>query len=532
VLNLYSIYALQGGGRLSMFVKLPLAVGLAKRPILVGGLGLSASLWLTHLVQVNVFDASTLVSAIALGSGIWWWRHHAPAAAPLAPAKPSDRAAVEQAIAALDSLAATLAAEIQTAATPQPALDTLAVLQQQIEELRSGLDRQSLRVGLMGEPGSGKSTLLLQLSAIAAAGSTGMQFQELPLPYGSPAGRAAAAALDSSDLSSSASAGALPAGTDLDDTDALLFLIAGDLSDSAYQLLRQRLEHGQPSLLVFNKQDQYLPADREQIAQRLSQRLATLPLAPELAAIAAQPRPLKVRRHHEDGRVEEWLEPMLPDLSALTSALERLSAAPEALVLATSLRQSERLRRELQQSLNQVRRQRALPLVEQLQWVAAATAFASPVPSLDLLAAVAVNGQLVMDLGQVYGVKISLEEAKAAAGTLAGLTVKLGLVELSSQALTAVLKSHAATYVAGGLVQGLSAAYLTRLAGLSLIETFEAAALAGQPEATLPLAAIAQRLQSLFQQGSQNTLLRLVQQGLERLRPAPASITAGSASPV
>lgn len=516
-----------------MFAKLPLAVGLAKRPILVGGLGLSTSLWLTHLVHVNVFDAPTLLSAIALGSGIWWWRHQGtPATATLAPAKPVSRESVEQAIAALDRLAITLATEIQTteAAAWQ---DTLSALQLQIEALRCGLDRQTLRIGLTGEPGSGKSTLLPQLQAVEG---THLQLQELPLPVGSLASPAKPAgadklALDNPMLDNLGLGNPGPENTDLDNADALLFLTAGDLSDSAYQLLRQRLEQGQPGVLVFNKQDQYLPADREQIEQRLTQRLATLPLTPELAAIAAQPRPLKVRRHHEDGQIEEWLEPVPPDLSALTAALERLSAAPEALVLATSLRQSERLRRELQHSLNQVRRQRALPLVEQLQWVAAATAFASPVPSLDLLATVAVNAQLVMDLGQVYGVKISLEEAKAAAGTLASLTVKLGLVELSCQALTTVLKSHAATYVAGGLVQGLSAAYLTRLAGLSLIETFEAAALAGQPEATLPLAAIAQRLQNLFQQGSHNTLLRLVQQGLERLRPAPASVAAGSASP-
>ncbi|MBD0335017.1 MAG: YcjF family protein [Cyanobacteria bacterium Co-bin13] len=235
------------------------------------------------------------------------------------------------------------------------------------------------------------------------------------------------------------------------------------------------------------------------------------------------PRPIKVRRHQEDGQIQEWLEPVSPDLAALTPALNQAAIDRASLVYATTLRQSETLRLELQSALNQVRREQALPLVEQLQWVAGAAAFASPVPSLDLLAAVAINGQLIMDLGRVYGFQFSLEEAKTAAATLASLTVKLGLVELSTQALTTVLKSHAATYVAGGLVQGLSAAYLTRLAGLSLIEHFEAAALAGQTAPTLSLEGLGQRLQALFQQNSQGALLRLVQQGLERLRPAPAT---------
>jgi hypothetical protein len=94
------------------------------------------------------------------------------------------------------------------------------------------------------------------------------------------------------------------------------------------------------------------------------------------------------------------------------------------------------LRQTIQTDVNALRRQQAMPLVEQLQWVAGAAAFANPVPTLDLLATVAINGQLIMDLGKVYGFNLSLEEAKTAAGTLASLTVKLGLVELTSQLLT------------------------------------------------------------------------------------------------
>ncbi|NJL45939.1 MAG: hypothetical protein HC922_09995 [Leptolyngbyaceae cyanobacterium SM2_3_12] len=61
-----------------------------KRPILAGGLGLSASLWLLETVHFGMFDSSTLLSAMAIGSGWWWWRQRdrdrTPAAArPIAP---------------------------------------------------------------------------------------------------------------------------------------------------------------------------------------------------------------------------------------------------------------------------------------------------------------------------------------------------------------------------------------------------------------------------------------------------------------
>jgi uncharacterized protein (DUF697 family) len=218
------------------------------------------------------------------------------------------------------------------------------------------------------------------------------------------------------------------------------------------------------------------------------------------------------------------METTAPELGQLQKEIaEDIVAHTTNLVAATTLRQLQALRQTIQTDVNALRRQQAMPLVEQLQWVAGAAAFANPVPTLDLLATVAINGQLIMDLGKVYGFNLSMEEAKTAAGTLASLTVKLGLVELTSQLLTTILKSHFATYVAGGVIQGMSAAYLTRMAGISLIEYFEAAALAGTTT-SLSWGAISQRLQAAIQQNGQTTMLKaLVKQGIDILKPAANS---------
>jgi hypothetical protein len=159
--------------------------------------------------------------------------------------------------------------------------------------------------------------------------------------------------------------------------------------------------------------------------------------------------------------------------------------------------------------------------VEQYQWIAAAAAFANPVPALDLLATAAINAQLVMELGAVYQQKFSLEQAQTVAGTMGSLMLKLGLVELSTKAISTVLKTNAVTFVAGGAVQGVSAAYLTRIAGCSLIEYFQ------QQEAIdsasgLNLDKLGQTLQNVFQQNQQVAFLQgFVKQSLGRLLPAP-----------
>ena len=80
---------------------------------------------------------------------------------------------------------------------------------------------------------------------------------------------------------------------------------------------------------------------------------------------------------------------------------------------------------------------------------------------------------MLVDLSGVYQQKFSLEQGQTAASTLGKLMVQLGLVELSTQAIAGILKSNAFTYAAGGALQGISAAYLTRIAGLSLVAYFQ-----------------------------------------------------------
>jgi uncharacterized protein YidB (DUF937 family) len=77
----------------------------------------------------------------------------------------------------------------------------------------------------------------------------------------------------------------------------------------------------------------------------------------------------------------------------------------------------------------------------------------------------------------------SLEQLQAAALQLAKAALSLGVVEWSGQALAAVVRLHAATWLVGGALQALSAAYLTRVVGRAMADYLALAA--GVPEADL-----------------------------------------------
>lgn len=447
-----------------------------KRPILIGGLGLSASLW---LLDVAHHVPTLALGAIALGSGVWWWRQHAQydRVAPIPRQVTVKRDVLDKALERADQLIDQLLTENSQAAAQAEIYRT------EHELLLDSLERTHLKVTIAGHKATGKTTLLNCLQKTSE--SPALAFTDQPVDI-----------------------------ADMTDADLVLLVIAGDMTASELNRLETLIAAGHQVLVVLNKQDQYSPMDKAVVLDRIQGRVAARGV--DVVAIAANPNPIKVRRHSESGDVTEFLEQPAADIAALAQHLDTFVAAPASLVMATTLRQTKALQQRITQTLNEYRRQKAMPVIERMQWIAAGTAFASPMVTVDLLASAAITGQLVLDLGAIYGQTFSMDQAKAAAGTIAKLTVQLGLVELATQALGTVLKGHITTYLAGGALQGISAAYLTRLAGLTLIDYFEEQSLLETTE--LNFEGLGSRLQALFQQARQGLALReFVTQALPHL---------------
>ncbi len=472
-----------------------------RRPILVGGVGLSFSLWLLQSLHHSVSQLGEfgVLGIIALGAGLLLFQQKKSNTIDLSPvSSPLDRVTVEKAIAKAESLINQLEAETNNQ-------DAGVQLRQQVAQLTTELDRQEIQLAVTGGKGVGKTNLMQVLESIWLP----QQQQRLSL-------KETPALFVGTDVEAETAAKEVALASDL-----VLFVTAGDLTDTEFQTLQQLKAANQRVMLVFNKQDQFLPTERAIVLQQLRQRVAGRLAAEDVVAIASNPAPVKVRQHQPDASVQEWMEEQTPDLTALSERLSHIvTQEGQQLVWASTVRAAAVLKAEVKTQLNQVRRDRALPVIEQYQWVAAAAAFANPVPALDLLATAAISAQLVKDLGEIYQQKFSLPQAQAGAKTLGSLMLKLGLVELSTQTIGSILKGHAFTYVAGGAVQGVSAAYLTRLAGLSLIEYFQEQEATDATGQAFNLERLGQTLQKVFASNQRAAFLQgFVQQVVGRLAP-------------
>ncbi|MBE9215162.1 DUF697 domain-containing protein [Plectonema cf. radiosum LEGE 06105] len=464
-----------------------------KRPILVGGIGLSFSLWMLQswhhqLMQLTEFS---LLSLLAVGGGLWLIKQNSPNNKNQQLDEMAiDRATVENTIA---QSAIAINKLVEIADNCQEALDQAALLEEKIPQLESELDRESIKLTVTGGKSVGKTTLI---KVLLSENLASVEFEETsPLFI---QGNSDTAALE-----------------DAVKSDFVLFLTNGDLTETEFQYWEQLKAENQRLMLVYNKQDQYLPDERASVKNSLTQRIGK-----NIVATAASPQPIKVRKHLEDNSVQEWMEQPAPDIENLTKQLDKILAHRQQLVWATTMKKAQLLKTETKSLLNGVRKLRANPVIEQYQWISAAAAFANPVPALDILATVAINAQMVVDLGGVYQQKFSLEQAKTVAGEMGSLMLKLGLVELSTKTISTVLKSNAITFVAGGVVQGVSAAYLTRIAGLALIEYFQQQEIAVNSTSEFNLDKFGQTLQQVFAQNQQIVFLQnFVKQGVKRLLP-------------
>ena len=467
-----------------------------KRPILVGGLGISFGLWVLQSWQDSIIQIGefSLLSLAAFGGGLWLIKqNNVVESSQTQHIIPIDRQTAVNAIASSEIVIERLAQESQS----HFALDNL---QERLAQLQVELDRQEIKLLVTGGKSVGKTTLVKELNSVFENFSQlTVDIQETSPLF--------------SQVDEEADNKVLQSG---DEYDFVLFAIDSDLTDSEFQALEQLKVRNQQVILVFNKQDRYLADERASILQSLKQKISS-----PVVGIAASPLPIKVRKHHQDGSFQEWMEQVKPNLEELNTQLsEMLANQRQNLVWATTMRKALGLKAQAKDLLNEIRRDRAQPTIEQYQWIAAAAAFANPVPALDVLATVAINAQMIVELGELYQQKFSLEQAQNVASTMGSLMLKLGLVELSTKTVSTILKSNTVTFVAGGAVQGISAAYLTRIAGLALVECFQEQEIAINSGSALNLGKLQQTLQSVFENNQQTRFLQgFVQKGIKRLLP-------------
>jgi|GEM_PF-66608 len=249
------------------------------------------------------------------------------------------------------------------------------------------------------------------------------------------------------------------------EADLLLFVLDNDLRQSEYDPLKTLAEIGKRSLVILNKSDLYLDSDRELILARLRERVRGIISPSDVIAVSANPRSVRL----EDGTTLTPDPDIMPLIRRMVAVLR---AEGEDLLADNILLQSQRLADKARELIDAQRRRQADKIVDRFQWIGAGVVAATPLPVVDMLAAAAINAQMVVEIGRVYGCEINLERGRELALSLAKTLTGLGIVKGAITLVTTALQLSIGGIIVGRAIQAVTAAYLTRIAGKSFIEYF------------------------------------------------------------
>ncbi len=247
--------------------------------------------------------------------------------------------------------------------------------------------------------------------------------------------------------------------------DLLIFVCDNDLRASEFQPLEALASIGKRSLLVLNKIDLYSEEEQDIILQQLQTRVKNFIAPVDVLKACANPQPVQFS-------AEETIQPEVEINSVIKRVAAICRGEGDDLLADNILLQSQRLGAEARKLISRQRSRKAEKIIVRYQWIGAGVIACTPLPVVDMLATAAVNAQMVVEIGQVYGCELNSDTGKDLALSLGKTLVSLGVVKGAVDLIAKALQFTATTYVVGKVIQAISAAYLTRIAGKSFIEYF------------------------------------------------------------
>nr|WP_254216993.1 GTP-binding protein [Synechococcus sp. CCY 9618] len=425
------------------------------------------STWLPYWL-VGPLMLLLLAAVLVAGVQVGWpwlklWRRRGPAAGRRTAAVPpssSRREAAERNLGAID----------RTLEKVRHAVEREA-LRQERQRMTAELERGDLVIVVFGTGSAGKTSLIRAL------------LQEVVGEVGAPMGSTTASSRYRLRLRG------LPRAVILEDTpgileagqegrererlarglaaraDLLLLVVDGDLRASELEVFEALAGLGKRLLLVLNKCDLRGEEEERRLLALLRQRCAGRLEPDDVIPASASPQSVPM----PGGRP---LQPM-PEVEALVRRMAAvLHADGEELIADNLLLQCRRLSHASQALLDRQRRSDATTIVDRYMWIGAGVVMVTPLPGIDLLGTAAVNAQMVVEIGKVYGVSLSRETAQDLALSVGRTLAGLGLVKGGVGLISSALSLNLPTLLVSRAIQAVSAAWLTRVAGRSFITYF------------------------------------------------------------
>lgn len=255
--------------------------------------------------------------------------------------------------------------------------------------------------------------------------------------------------------------------------DLILFVIAGELTTTEAEALRDLRTAQKPLLLVLNKMDLF-PDFTQPLVHPLLREQPLQPLlsAEDVIMTAAEPMPTQVRVEWPDGRITEEWQASPPQVEQLQQRLlALLNQEGRSLLALNTLFQAQDAVIDSAQTVMDAQQPQAQTLTWKLSSIKAIVIALTPFLALDLIGAVVADLILIRGLAKLYNLPITRHQAGKLGQKLLLSGGLLMLGELGSSlfgGLNQLIEGVGMTSAMGGILsQATLAAYGSLVVGQS-----------------------------------------------------------------
>ncbi len=249
-------------------------------------------------------------------------------------------------------------------------------------------------------------------------------------------------------------------------SDLMLVVIEGDLRSEETRTIRSLSKSGKRLLIVLNKIDLRGESEEKRLIEILNSRCSDFIDPKDIICTSASPQTITIpgKRPYQPA----------PEIDALIRRLAYiLHEEGEELIADNILLQCSNLGKEGKRLLVKQRSKSAKKCIDKYGWLSSGVLILTPLPVIDMIAAAAVNGQMVIEIARIYGVQITKERAKNLAFSMGKILATMGLVNGGVSLISSTLSLSLPTFVVSKVIQGISVSWLTRIAGASFITYFQ-----------------------------------------------------------
>ena len=263
-------------------------------------------------------------------------------------------------------------------------------------------------------------------------------------------------------------------------SDLILFVLAGDITRTEYLVLSQLRQSQKPILIVFNKIDLYPEQDRQSIFNQLrllnaadgGVTLEGFIAKDEIVMVSAKPQPIQVRTEAPDGTIATTTETPEPQIGELQETIIRiLTKEARSLLALNSLVQAREAERNIARKTLSLRSEQAQNIIWQHAKYKSLAVAANPVPVVDVLGGAGFDLAMIRALSKLYGLPLTNYEAGELLRKIGASSGGLLFGEISSSLFLGVGKGGAAlvtafsgvgafmAYSSAAVIQGAIAGY-------------------------------------------------------------------------